>query len=370
MLNGPLGPAVVFGVLSVVLPGLFALSSPPAVEPPRRAWPSCVVFDQLRGDYLERWDDLFGDGGFRRLEHEGAWFQNCHYPYANTVTGAGHASVATGCSPHVTASSATSGTTRGRRPGQLRRVASTTARPAPAGRREGGRTARSEEVQGRRPDRLRAPAMADALKEATGGRARSCRCRSRTAAPCCPAASTRRLLLVRQPRRAVRHLDLLPRPAAPLGRRLQRGPAPRTAGSARSGPACGPTWITRSTAARTTSPARARATCQGVAVPAPASTAARRSSSSTTTTQLYNSPFGNDLLLELAEAAVDAEGLGTPRRARPAVPQFLVQRRRRPYLGAGLAGSAGRDAAHRPDRQGAAGAPRRQGRQGALRRGA
>lgn len=30
---------------------------------------------------------------------EGAWFQNCHYPYAYTVTAAGHVSVATGYPP-------------------------------------------------------------------------------------------------------------------------------------------------------------------------------------------------------------------------------------------------------------------------------
>jgi len=58
-----------------------------------------VVFDQMRGDYLMRWDELFGEGGFHRLEKDGAWFQNCHYPYANTVTGAGHASILTGCLP-------------------------------------------------------------------------------------------------------------------------------------------------------------------------------------------------------------------------------------------------------------------------------
>jgi hypothetical protein len=58
-----------------------------------------VVFDQLRGDYLSRWGDLFGEGGFRRLQHEGAWYTNCHYPYADTKTGPGHASLATGCVP-------------------------------------------------------------------------------------------------------------------------------------------------------------------------------------------------------------------------------------------------------------------------------
>lgn len=58
-----------------------------------------VYFDQFRGDYLARWGAQFGEGGFKRLTTEGAWFANCHYPYAYTVTGAGHASVASGCAP-------------------------------------------------------------------------------------------------------------------------------------------------------------------------------------------------------------------------------------------------------------------------------
>lgn len=60
-----------------------------------------VVFDQLRADYLERWQDHFVEDGFRRLQKEGAWFQNCHYPYADTKTGPGHASLLTGCSPET-----------------------------------------------------------------------------------------------------------------------------------------------------------------------------------------------------------------------------------------------------------------------------
>jgi predicted AlkP superfamily pyrophosphatase or phosphodiesterase len=73
--------------------------SPPSLPegPPRLA--VLLVFDQLRADYLTRWNSLFEEGGFHRLEREGVWFQNCHYPYAVTVTGPGHASLATGCSP-------------------------------------------------------------------------------------------------------------------------------------------------------------------------------------------------------------------------------------------------------------------------------
>jgi len=59
-----------------------------------------VVFDQLRGDYLERWGDLFGQDGFQRLMKQGSYFTNCHYAYATTITGCGHASLLTGCSPN------------------------------------------------------------------------------------------------------------------------------------------------------------------------------------------------------------------------------------------------------------------------------
>lgn len=60
-----------------------------------------VVFDQMRGDYLIRWQPHFREGGFRRLLNDGAWFQNCHYPYAGTITGAGHASLLSGCTPSI-----------------------------------------------------------------------------------------------------------------------------------------------------------------------------------------------------------------------------------------------------------------------------
>src|SRR5579872_2324969 len=55
-----------------------------------------VVFDQMRGDYLERWRGLFGQSGFARLQSEGAWFTHCYYPYATTTTGPGHTSMLTG----------------------------------------------------------------------------------------------------------------------------------------------------------------------------------------------------------------------------------------------------------------------------------
>jgi predicted AlkP superfamily pyrophosphatase or phosphodiesterase len=59
-----------------------------------------VVFDQLRGDYLTKWQPLFVEGGFNRLMKDGAHFTQCHYPYAYTLTAAGHTSLLTGASPN------------------------------------------------------------------------------------------------------------------------------------------------------------------------------------------------------------------------------------------------------------------------------
>lgn len=75
-----------------------AKAAPPA-DKPRVKLAVLIVFDQMRGDFLDKWKPLFGDGGFARLQTDGAWFTNCHYPYATTTTGPGHASMLTGTCP-------------------------------------------------------------------------------------------------------------------------------------------------------------------------------------------------------------------------------------------------------------------------------
>src|SRR5215470_8790101 len=55
-----------------------------------------IVIDQFRGDYLERYRDLFGEGGFRLFLDHGANFTDCDYNYANTRTAPGHATLLTG----------------------------------------------------------------------------------------------------------------------------------------------------------------------------------------------------------------------------------------------------------------------------------
>jgi predicted AlkP superfamily pyrophosphatase or phosphodiesterase len=71
-----------------------------AEEPPKPKLVVVLVFDQMRGDYLARWQPLFREDGFKRLQTQGAWFTDCHYPYASTMTGPGHASILSGTGPY------------------------------------------------------------------------------------------------------------------------------------------------------------------------------------------------------------------------------------------------------------------------------
>ncbi|MCZ2483777.1 alkaline phosphatase family protein [Aquirufa nivalisilvae] len=60
-----------------------------------------IVVDQMRYDYLYKYQDRYSDNGFKRLMREGLNCQDNHYNYAPTVTAAGHASVYTGTVPAV-----------------------------------------------------------------------------------------------------------------------------------------------------------------------------------------------------------------------------------------------------------------------------
>ncbi len=60
-----------------------------------------IVVDQMRPDYIYRYWDNFGEGGFKRLVGQGAFLRNAHYTYIPTVTGPGHASIYTGSTPSL-----------------------------------------------------------------------------------------------------------------------------------------------------------------------------------------------------------------------------------------------------------------------------
>lgn len=59
-----------------------------------------VVVDQMRYDYLYRFQDKFQEDGFKRLMKEGANCRNTHYNYVPTYTAPGHASIYTGATPN------------------------------------------------------------------------------------------------------------------------------------------------------------------------------------------------------------------------------------------------------------------------------
>lgn len=60
-----------------------------------------IVVDQMRQEYLYRFNSKFGNGGFKRMMADGFMLKNGHYNYAPTVTGPGHASVYTGATPAI-----------------------------------------------------------------------------------------------------------------------------------------------------------------------------------------------------------------------------------------------------------------------------
>lgn len=57
------------------------------------------MVDQMRQEYLYRFAPKFGEGGFKRLMNQGFMLSNGHYNYVPTYTGPGHASVYTGATP-------------------------------------------------------------------------------------------------------------------------------------------------------------------------------------------------------------------------------------------------------------------------------
>ncbi|MCC6421266.1 MAG: alkaline phosphatase family protein [Gemmataceae bacterium] len=167
MLPRSVAPSGLFLACLVVLLALTpAQSDEPLSEPtqtrdegrPRLA--VLVAFDQFRGDYPARWKDLYVKGGFRRLMTDGAWFQNCHYPYAATLTAVGHASMVTGATPRTHGIIANSwydritGT-------ELNVVRSDRHRLVPGP---------GSPTPGAAPVRLRAPTLGDSLHRATKGK--------------------------------------------------------------------------------------------------------------------------------------------------------------------------------------------------------
>lgn len=60
-----------------------------------------IMVDQMRWDYLYRFYERYGNGGFKRMLNEGFSCENTHINYIPSVTGIGHATVYTGSVPAI-----------------------------------------------------------------------------------------------------------------------------------------------------------------------------------------------------------------------------------------------------------------------------
>ena len=99
-----IGLALTLLVLAVPVPPGNAQKRKPATagQTRRPRLVLLVVADQFRYDYLERFGDLFGPKGLRRLLAGGASWVDANYDHVPTTTAPGHATMLTGAYPALT----------------------------------------------------------------------------------------------------------------------------------------------------------------------------------------------------------------------------------------------------------------------------
>ncbi len=84
--------------------GGYAAESQPRTQNTTANRPKIVVgmmVDQMRWDYLYKFENRYGEGGIKRLLREGFTCENTMIKHAPTVTACGHASVYTGTTPAI-----------------------------------------------------------------------------------------------------------------------------------------------------------------------------------------------------------------------------------------------------------------------------
>ena len=136
-----------------------AAAAAPAPRRPRLVL--LIAVDQFRYDYLERFGDLFGAGGLRRMLRDGGSWAECNFDHVPTETAPGHATMMTGAWPAQTGIIANDWYDRaeGKR---VNNVQDDSVRPLGGGDREATSS----------PRNLLASTLGDQLKMATAGRSR------------------------------------------------------------------------------------------------------------------------------------------------------------------------------------------------------
>ena len=80
---------------------LCAFTAVAQAQPERPKLVVGIVIDQMRWDYLYRYQARYGEGGFKRLLGEGFSCENTKIHYIPSVTAIGHASIYTGACPSI-----------------------------------------------------------------------------------------------------------------------------------------------------------------------------------------------------------------------------------------------------------------------------
>lgn len=123
-----------------------------------------ITVDQMRADYLYRYWNDFGEGGFKRLVAGGFVCGDHHFGYAPTYTGPGHASIFTGTTPAFHGIIANDWYDR-QAGGSVYCASDTSVRAV-------GAASPDQPAGQMSPHRLQVSTLGDELKLATGGRAK------------------------------------------------------------------------------------------------------------------------------------------------------------------------------------------------------
>lgn len=89
---------VLTGCAGMAANGMGATPTATAFERPKLV--VVMTIDGLPYEQTVKYIDQLGEGGFKRLLQNGAWFANAHYGHATTYTAVGHATILTGAYPY------------------------------------------------------------------------------------------------------------------------------------------------------------------------------------------------------------------------------------------------------------------------------
>ena len=99
MISMKFSAIIFFTLLSFSLQAQTTPNPKTSNEPGRPRLVVGIVIDQMRYDYISRYNNKFSENGFKKLIKQGFNCKNTNYNYSPTYTGPGHASIYTGTTP-------------------------------------------------------------------------------------------------------------------------------------------------------------------------------------------------------------------------------------------------------------------------------